>query len=152
MPKELPASHAALLEQPVVVHLATVRPDGAPQTSEMWFAWDGGRARFTHTTTRQKFRNFTHEPRVSFSVTDPANPYRFLEVRGVVESIELDPDGEFYKSLGRRYGLVTEVLDADVRVVVTVRPTWYVAVEGGMTPSELAEWTKRVEAATGESG
>ena len=147
MPKDLPASHADLLDRPLVVHLATVRPDGAPQVSEMWFVWDGERARFTHTTTRQKFRNFTHEPRVSFAVSDPANPYRFLEVRGVVESIEPDPDGEFYKSLGLRYGLVSEVLDADVRVVVSVRPTWFVAVDAGMTPAELAAWLAKVEAA-----
>jgi PPOX class probable F420-dependent enzyme len=148
MPRELPQSHAALLDQPLIAHLATVRPDGAPQVSEMWFVWDGERARFTHTTTRQKFRNFEHEPRVSFSVADPANPYRFLEVRGVVESIEPDPGGEFYKSLGQRYGLVTEVLDAAVRVVVTVMPTSFVAVDGGMTPSELAAWTAQIEAAT----
>ena len=145
MPKELPASHAALLEQAVFAHLATVRPDGAPQVSEMWFAWDGERARFSHTTTRQKFRNFAHEPRVSFSVIDPTNPYRSLEVRGVVESIEPDVDAEFYKSLGRRYGLVTEVLDADVRVIVTVLPTSFVAVDAGMTPSELAAWLEQVE-------
>jgi PPOX class probable F420-dependent enzyme len=150
MPKDLPAGHAALLEEPLFAHLATVRPDGAPQVSEMWFAWDGELARFTHTTTRQKFRNFAHEPRVSFSVIDPANPYRSLEVRGVVESIEPDPGGEFYKSLGRRYGLVTEVLDADVRVVVAVRPTWYVAVDAGMTPAELAAWMAKVEAAGNE--
>jgi PPOX class probable F420-dependent enzyme len=147
MPKELPASHAPLLEQPVFAHLATVRPDGAPQVSEMWFEWDGARARFTHTTTRQKFRNFAHEPRVSFAVTDPANPYRTLEVRGVVESIEPDPGGEFYKVLGRRYGLVTEVLDADVRVIVTVRPTWFVAIDAGMTPAELEAWMAKAEAA-----
>jgi PPOX class probable F420-dependent enzyme len=150
MPRELPQSHAALLEQPLIAHLATVRPDGAPQVSDMWFVWDGARARFTHTTKRQKFRNFEHEPRVSFSVADPANPYRFLEVRGVVESIAPDPGAEFYKSLGQRYGLVTEVLDADVRVVVTVVPTWFVAVDAGMTPSELAAWIAKVEAATAQ--
>ncbi len=138
MATTLPPSHADLLELTVFAHLATVRPDGAPQVSEMWFDWDGEVARFTHTTTRQKYKNFLHEPRVSFSVADPANPYRFLEVRGRVESIEPDPDAAFYRSLGDRYGLELDVQDADVRVVVTVRPHSFVAVQGGWTLDELA--------------
>jgi PPOX class probable F420-dependent enzyme len=133
----LPSSHAYLLEQPNFAHLATVRPDGAPQSSVMWFEWDGERARFTHTTARQKFQNFAHEPRVSFSVADRENPYRFVEVRGEVESIEDDGDGAaFYRSLQDRYGMSYPVTDADVRVIVTIRPTGFVAVDGGMTEAE----------------
>jgi len=119
----VPSSHQYLLEQANFAHLATVRPDGAPQSSVMWFVWDGERARFTHTTNRQKFRNFAHESRVSFSVADPKNPYRFLEVRGEVDSIEPDGDNAaFYRSLQDRYGMSYPLTDADVRVIVTVRP------------------------------
>ena len=39
-----PTSHQDLLERPLFAHLATVRPDGAPQSGLMWFAWDGERA------------------------------------------------------------------------------------------------------------
>jgi PPOX class probable F420-dependent enzyme len=128
----LPESHADLLEKPNFAHLATVRPDGSPQSSVMWFDWDGSRIRMTHTKTRQKFRNLGAEPRVALSIADPADGYRFLEVRGVVESVE-DDDAEasFYKSLQRRYGNEYEVKDAAVRVVITLRPEKYVAVEGG---------------------
>ena len=100
----LPASHADLLQAPLFCHLATVRPDGAPMSSVMWFAWDGEFIRFTHTRTRQKFRNLEHERRVSLSIRDEDNAYRFLEVRGEVESIEPDPEGAFYRSLQKRYG------------------------------------------------
>lgn len=128
----LPASHAHLLEQPNFAHLATVRPDGSPQSSVMWFAWDGERARFTHTKTRQKFANLEQEPRVAFSVLDPQNPYRTVEVRGVVESIEDDTaDAAFYRSLQERYDNVYDISDADVRVIITIRPTKFIAVEGG---------------------
>lgn len=137
MSSSLPASHADLLERPLFAHLATVRPDGAPQTSVMWFAWDGELATFTHTTQRQKYRNVAHEPRVAFSIHDPENPYRFLEVRGQVVSIEPDPGAAFYTSLQERYGLTFAVRDADVRVVIAVRPTSFVAVDGGMTTAEL---------------
>lgn len=37
----------------------------------------------------------------------------------------------FYRSLQQRYGLDFPVLDADVRVIITIRPERYVAVEGG---------------------
>jgi hypothetical protein len=70
---EVPASHVDLLDKPMFAHLATVRPDGSPQTQVMWFVWDGERIRMTHTMTRQKYRNFQREPRVALSIADPAN-------------------------------------------------------------------------------
>jgi PPOX class probable F420-dependent enzyme len=128
---DVPASHADLLDKPTFAHLATVRPDGAPQSSVMWFGWDGSRIRMTHTRTRQKFANLAAEPRVALSIADPADGYRFLEVRGAVEKIDDDPGGEFYRSLQQRYGLDFPILDADVRVIITIRPERYVAVQGG---------------------
>jgi PPOX class probable F420-dependent enzyme len=131
-----PESHADLLDQPTFAHLATVRPDGSPQSSVMWFDWDGEKIRMTHTKTRQKFRNLGAEPRVAISIADPKDQYRFLEVRGVVESIE-DDDAEasFYKGLQRRYGMEYPVPDAAVRVIMTIRPEKYVAVAGGSVVS-----------------
>jgi PPOX class probable F420-dependent enzyme len=129
LPPVLPSTHRHLLEEPNHAHLATVRPDGAPQSNVMWFGWDGELVRFTHTTARQKYRNFIHERRVSFSVHDPEDPARFVEVRGEVESIVPDADAAFFRSLAQRYGSKVQVSDADVRVVVTVRPTTIVAVE-----------------------
>lgn len=128
---DVPAGYADLLEQPNFAHLATVRPDGSPQSSVMWFAWDGSRIRLTHTSTRQKFANLSREPRVALSIADPHDQYRFLEIRGTVESIEVDPGADFYRSLQRRYGLDYPITDADVRVVITIRPDRFVAVRGG---------------------
>jgi PPOX class probable F420-dependent enzyme len=128
----VPASHADLLERPLFTHLATVRPDGSAQSSVMWFSWDGQRIRMTHTNQRQKFRNLQHEPRVALSIADPENGYRYLEVRGVVESLEADDEkASFYRFLQERYGLVFEITDAPNRIIVTIRPTLFVAVSGG---------------------
>jgi PPOX class probable F420-dependent enzyme len=133
-----PESHADLLDKPTFAHLATVRPDGSPQSSVMWFAWDGDRIRMTHTKKRQKFRNLADEPRVALSIADPDDQYRFLEVRGVVESIEDDDEqASFYKSLQKRYGMDYPVRDAPVRVIMTIRPDKYVAVtNGSVVPTE----------------
>ncbi len=128
----VPESHVDLLERPLFAHLATIRPDGSPQSSVMWFTWDGERIRITHTKNRQKFANLQQEPRVSLSIADPDDGYRALEVRGVVEStVDDDADASFYAGLQQRYGMDYPITDADVRIVITVRPTKVVAVAGG---------------------
>ncbi|MFI6762034.1 PPOX class F420-dependent oxidoreductase [Micromonospora sp. NPDC050417] len=128
----IPETHLDLLERPLFSHLSTIRPDGSPQSSVMWFVWDGERIRMTHTSGRQKFRNLRHEPRVALSISDPQDEYRFLEVRGVVESIDPDDEkGSFYRSLQERYDNIYPITDADVRVVITIRPTAFVSVTGG---------------------
>ena len=89
---EIPEGYESLLERPLYGHLATMRPDGNPQVNPMWFAWDGELLRFTHTTKRQKYRNFEANPNIAMSIVDPDNPYRYLEVRGIVE--EIDPGSD----------------------------------------------------------
>lgn len=127
-----PAEFADLLTRPLFAHLATVRPDGSPQSSVMWFDWDGEVLRFTHTSTRQKYRNIKHEPRVALSIVDPANPYRYIEVRGQVTSVVPDDEhASFYRGLQERYGNIYPIPDAPVRVVITVTPDHYVTVSGG---------------------
>jgi PPOX class probable F420-dependent enzyme len=124
---DVPDGYEHLLDLPLYGHLATVRPDGTPQVNPMWFAWDGELLRFTHTTKRQKYRNIAAQPAVAMSVSDPDNPYRYLEVRGVVEEIVPDPTGAFYLHLNDRYsGPLTEApADAKDRVIVVVRPTGF---------------------------
>jgi len=129
---DVPEGYEDLLLRPLFANLATVRPDGAPQSNVMWFEWTGEAIRLTHTKNRQKYRNLQHEPRVALSIADPDDQLRFLEIRGVVESIADDDEtASFYKGLQHRYGENYEITDIDVRVVVTIRPTRFVAVKGG---------------------
>jgi PPOX class probable F420-dependent enzyme len=105
-------------------HLATIGPDGAPQVNPVWTIWDGEHLRFTTTTDRRKHLNVVEDPHVAISVNDPDQPYRYLEIRGVVERIEPDPKGDFFDVLATRYGLAYErpVGDAERRVILVVRP------------------------------
>ncbi len=114
----------ALLRQPVFVQLGTVRPDGQPQVNPMWFVWDGEFIWFTHTSFRQKYKNVQHEPRVSIAFLDPASPYGYVEVRGVVERIDPDPEALLYQRLSEHYnGTAVVPEDAKDRVAIAVRPT-----------------------------
>lgn len=121
----IPESHLDLLTRPLYAHLATLMPDGTPQVTPVWTIWDGEFLRFTTTTDRQKGRNASARPHVAISINDPGQPYRYLEVRGVVERIDPDPEGVFFDVLAKRYGLPYEapVGDAERRVVLVVRPT-----------------------------
>ena len=71
----VPAGYEDLLTRPLYGDLATVRPDGAPAVTPMWFAWDGELLRFTHTSKRQKVRDIEKQPRrIAFVVMDPVGP------------------------------------------------------------------------------
>ncbi len=121
----IPAEYADLLERPTFAHVATVGPDGEPQNNPVWFDWDGERISFSQTTGRQKVRNVQREPRVALSIIDPDNPYRYLEVRGVVERIDPDPDKAFIDKMAKKYLGVDAYpwgQPGDERVVVVVRP------------------------------
>lgn len=120
----VPDSHVDLLERPLFAHLATIRPDGTPQVNPMWMRWDGELLFFTNTTTRYKYRNVTANPSVAVSVNDPEQPYRYLEIRGIVERIDPDPDGAFFTALAERYGMDFggPPADAPDRIVYVVRP------------------------------
>jgi PPOX class probable F420-dependent enzyme len=125
-----PASHVDLLERPVFAHFATVTTGGAPIVNPMWFLWDPEQQviRLTHTKNRHNYRYIQADPRVALSIADSDDQYRYLQVRGVVEKIDDDPDGDFYNVLSNRYrGHSVEVKDKDVRVILTIRPTGFKA-------------------------
>ena len=109
-----------ILHSKTFAHLATTGPQGEPQSSPMWFLWDGKHIKFTHTTERQKYRNIQRDPRVAISIVDPDNPYTYAEFRGVVERIEQDPPGAFYNTLAEHYQSPTRYR-GDPRVILYVR-------------------------------
>jgi len=63
---------------------------------------------------------------VALLIWDPDDPYRYIQIRGVVQSIDPDPTGSLHEALQVRYrGFVSDVSDRGSRVVITVRPVAY---------------------------
>jgi PPOX class probable F420-dependent enzyme len=121
----IPEKFEDLLNSTALAHVATVGPKGEPQNNPVWFDWDGERIRFSQLPVRQKYRNIQREPRVALSIVDPANPYRYLEVRGVVERVEPDRDGAFMNKLAKKYTGQDTYAGAppgEGRVTVVVKP------------------------------
>ncbi len=121
----IPESHADLLDSTALAHVATIGPDGAPQSNPVWFGWDGTHVMFSQFTGRQKLRNLQASPRLAISIVDPSDPYRYLELRGVVDEIVDDTDNVFIDSMAHKYlGVPTNpwAKPGQHRVVVKMRP------------------------------
>lgn len=69
--------------------LATVNPDGSPQTSVIWVGRDGGDVLFSTVEGRVKHRNMVRDPRVSVTVIDAADADNYGELRG---RVSMTPD------------------------------------------------------------
>jgi PPOX class probable F420-dependent enzyme len=78
-----------LLDGPNYAVLATVNPDGSPQTSVMWVGRDVGDLLFSTVEGRVKHRNMLRDPRVSVTVIDSADPENYVELRG---RVSMTPD------------------------------------------------------------
>src|SRR5215468_9889517 len=91
----IPLSRAALqlVDGRNYAVLATVNPDGSPQTSVVWVGRDGDDLLMSTVEGRVKHRNMVRDPRVSVTVIDSADPENYVELRGTVS---MTPD------LGRR--------------------------------------------------
>ena len=121
----IPEAYADLVERPVLAHVATLGPNGEPQNNPVWFEWDGQHFKFSQTKSRQKLKNVGREPRVAISLLDPANPYRYLEIRGRVVRVDEDPDYAFIDKMARKYISQDKYpwhQPGDQRVVVVVAP------------------------------
>jgi PPOX class probable F420-dependent enzyme len=121
----IPEKFADLFKKKAFAHLATLMPGGEPQVTPVWIDYDGERVVFNTAAGRQKDKNLQHDGRVSMSIADPDNPYRYLEVRGrVSERTSTGADAHIDK-LAKKY------LDLDqyphrqpgeVRVIFKITP------------------------------
>lgn len=130
MAVNVPDSIKDLLERPIVVTLATTMEDHTPQATPVWFSWDGERIWINTARGRAKDDNMTERPNVSILSIDPENPYRYLEVRGVVDEITEEGAVDHIDSLSARYlnkpdyyGGDLERKASETRVIYKIRPT-----------------------------
>src|SRR5689334_22942328 len=99
----IPESHKDLLEKPIVAVFTTVTQEGKPNSVGIWRLYDGEHIMISTDYGSRKHKNVQANPNVSFIMLDPENPYRTLEVRGVVAEMSeagalevLDKLAEFY--------------------------------------------------------
>ncbi len=92
-----------LFEKKAFANLSTLMPDGSPQTTPVWVDYDGKHILVNSAKGRAKDKNMRRDPRVSLAISDPDNPYRYVEVRGkVVEVTENGADAHIDK-MAKKY-------------------------------------------------
>jgi PPOX class probable F420-dependent enzyme len=80
----IPQTHLDLFQKKAFAHLATLMPDGKPQVTPVWVDYDGKYVLINTAEGRLKDKNMQRDGRIALSITDPDNPYRYLEVRGKI--------------------------------------------------------------------
>lgn len=113
----------ALLDQKTFAVLATIQPDGSPQTSVIWVKRDGDDVLFATVEGRRKHLNLLKDPRVSLLVNPPNDPYSYFEVRGEA-GMTREGGRELINELSLKYRGETYRWDGpdDVRVLVRITP------------------------------
>ena len=116
-----------IIDAPNPAVLATVNPDGSPQTSVVWVRRDGNDLLISSAAGRRKDKNLARDPRVSMTVYDQADPLQYIEIRGLA-SISEDPRRQLAVSLAEEYegpGAGQEYLELPpevIRIVIRITP------------------------------
>jgi hypothetical protein len=131
MSEPISASHLDLIEGPYVATLTTLNPNGSPENTVVWCSWDGQHVLVNTADGRRKPRNVRRDPRVALTVIDPKNPFRWLDVRGVVEEIvpdagyaNIDAHARLYAGVDQYYGgfAPAEARGTEERIIFKIRP------------------------------
>ena len=84
--------------------LTTLLPDGSPNTHVMWVDADDDFLLINTEIGRAKYRNLERDPRVSVTIWDKSDPYRYVEVRGrMVETVHGEPARRHIDDLSLKY-------------------------------------------------
>ena len=92
-----------LQDKKAFAHLATTMPDGAPQSTPVWVDYRDGHVLVNTAKGRIKARNMQLGSQVALSVTDPDNPYRYVQVRGVVTKVREEGADDHINFLSKKY-------------------------------------------------
>lgn len=100
---ELSQEQLTLLREPSSCFISTLMPDGSPQITQTWVDTDGQNVIINTVQGFQKVKNVERDPRVAVAVSDPANPFRYVAVRGRVVNITAEGGAEHIEALSQRY-------------------------------------------------
>lgn len=99
----IPEEFLDLFDKKAFANLATLMADGTPKVTPVWCDVDGTHVRVNSALGRQKDHNMRRDPRVSMSILDPDNPYRYLEIRGQVVEITEENAQDHIDKLAKKY-------------------------------------------------
>lgn len=90
-------------EKKALAFLALVKQDGSPQVTPVWFDYDGTHIIINTARGRVKDKILRRHPRVAVAIADPANLYRYVQVRGVVVAESEEGGYDMICALAEKY-------------------------------------------------
>jgi PPOX class probable F420-dependent enzyme len=137
MPSILSAEAKSLIDRPNFAHLATLLPDGSPQSVPVWIAREGERLVICTGEGSLKAKNTRRDPRVALSIVDFDNPYEEVQIRGRVVERRPDPgleaaDAVSYKYTGKPFP--TRSPEGRVALIIEVEKARYTKLPFQHTP------------------
>ena len=121
----LDSEDIALLTAKSFAHLAVVRPDGTPHVTVTWIDAADEHVLVNSAVGRVKDRYLRRDPRVSVTVHDESDPYRWIRIDGVVAEFVTGDEAERHIDvLNRRYhdGEPWTYTEGQRRVIYRIRP------------------------------
>ncbi|MFN8558626.1 MAG: TIGR03667 family PPOX class F420-dependent oxidoreductase [Dehalococcoidia bacterium] len=112
-----------------IVWLTTVHADGRPQSSPIWFLWDGETILF-YTKPDQKVRNIRRGPKVSLHLSDNGHGGDIVSIEGAAAVVSEGTPATIEPAYLEKYrqgiagiGMTPEQMAAEYHVTVRVTPT-----------------------------
>jgi PPOX class probable F420-dependent enzyme len=123
----IPESHLDLLkdETKAFGFLATIMKDGSPQLTPIWFNSDGTHILINSAIGRVKDRNMRRDSRVAFVIIDPNDPYRYIQIRGIVVEITTQGARVHIDRLSKKYtgrDIYSSGSSGEIRVTFKILP------------------------------
>src|SRR5258706_6713700 len=91
MSLEIDAKFVERINQEYILWFTTVRPDGMPQPTPVWFIYDNGTFLIYSKPDAQKLRNIRHNPRVALNPNSDETGDEYLVIMGEAYIDEKQP-------------------------------------------------------------
>lgn len=119
---QVPAELVDLLTGSTLAHITVITPRGALATHIMWVDYKDGRVLTSSRVGSAKGKALRADPRISVSVVDGANPWRWVSISGRVVEIRPDTNLVFIDELSRRYTGRDYVMRTMEREIFVIEP------------------------------
>lgn len=134
------------LKRPNLGILATLRKNGTPHLTVVWYEYSDGEIRISITDTRVKYKHVLRDPRVALAVTTPEQPYKEVVFEGkaqvtkeggpeLIRRLAIHYDGEVE---GNKYADYT--IGKDNRLVLHFKPERIMAWDFATEDDDHKPW------------
>lgn len=108
------------------LYLATINADGSPQVTPVWFDTEGEHILINTNEGRVKDRNMKSRPKVAMTIQDPQDRYRYLGIRGEVETYTREGADAHINKLSLKYDDEPWITrPGQKRIIFKIKPTHF---------------------------